>query len=298
VAEPRTRTDRADRPQPGVPGKCTEANDHLCPTGQRQLRDEVRQARVALGRIPLSRRGANWGAVLFGFGTIFWYHATIGSVWYLAHRAHAFFMWLAIAEWLRKARPMLIGLAVAAAVWCRMETSLEELGGLKPDFKADGMGTAGNSWQISDGAASDLIMERGTAERLGLRPRARCVSCSVAGDNPVLMLTAPIPATYKALDRAGLTLDQIDRVEINEAFAPVVLAWQKELDPDMRRVNVNGGAIALGHPLGATGARLMTTLLHDLERNHLRFGLLGIPCVPDRGEHFASRGILPSRAGL
>jgi acetyl-CoA acyltransferase len=116
-------------------------------------------------------------------------------------------------------------------------------------------------------------VERATAERLGLRARARFASFSLAGDNPVLMLTAPIPATYKALERAGLSLDDIDRVEINEAFASVVLAWQKETGADMARVNVNGGAIALGHPLGASGARLMTDLLGELERSGGRYGL-------------------------
>ncbi len=155
----------------------------------------------------------------------------------------------------------------------RPDTSLEKLAGLKPAFKPDGMVTAGNSSQISDGAAALLIVERATAERLGLRPRARFASFSLAGDNPVLMLTAPIPATYKALERAGLSLDDIDRVEINEAFASVVLAWQKETGADMARVNVNGGAIALGHPLGASGARLMTDLLGELERSGGRYGL-------------------------
>ncbi len=155
----------------------------------------------------------------------------------------------------------------------RPDTSMEKLAALKPAFKPDGMVTAGNSSQISDGAAAILIMERGLAERLGLRPRARFVSFSLAGDDPIFMLTAPIPATRKALDRAGLTLDQIDVVEINEAFASVVLAWQRETGADMSRVNVNGGAIALGHPLGASGARLMTALLHELERTGGRYGL-------------------------
>ena len=155
----------------------------------------------------------------------------------------------------------------------RPDTSMEKLAALKPAFKPDGMVTAGNSSQISDGAAALLIMERGLAERLGLRPRARFVSFSLAGDDPILMLTAPIPATRKALDRAGLTLDDIDLVEINEAFASVVLAWQRETGADMSRVNVNGGAIALGHPLGASGARLMTALLHELERTGGRYGL-------------------------
>lgn len=155
----------------------------------------------------------------------------------------------------------------------RIDTSLEKLASLKPAFKPDGLITAGNSSQISDGAAAVLIMERGTAERLGLRPRARFVSFSLAGDNPIIMLTAPIPATYKVLKRAGLSLDQIDLVEINEAFASVVLAWQKETGADMNRVNVNGGAVAVGHPLGASGARLTTVLLHELERTGGRYGL-------------------------
>jgi len=155
----------------------------------------------------------------------------------------------------------------------RPDTSMEKLAALKPAFKPDGMVTAGNSSQISDGAAAILIMERGLAERLGLHPRARFVSFSLAGDDPIFMLTAPIPATRKALDRVGLTLDQIDVVEINEAFASVVLAWQRETGADMSKVNVNGGAIALGHPLGASGARLMTALLHELERTSGRYGL-------------------------
>ncbi len=155
----------------------------------------------------------------------------------------------------------------------RIDTSLEKLAGLKPAFKEDGLITAGNSSQISDGAAAVLIMERAIAERLGLRPRARFVAFSLAGDNPIIMLTAPIPATYKVLERAGLTLDQIDLVEINEAFASVPLAWQRETGADMERVNVNGGAVAIGHPLGASGARLTTVLLHELEHTGGRYGL-------------------------
>jgi acetyl-CoA acetyltransferase family protein len=155
----------------------------------------------------------------------------------------------------------------------RTDTSLEKLAALKPAFKPDGLITAGNSSQISDGAAAVLIMERGTAEQLGLRPRARFVSFALAGDNPIMMLTAPIPATYKVLKRAGLTLDQMDRIEINEAFASVVLAWQKETGADMSKVNVNGGAVAIGHPLGASGARLTTFLLNELERSGGRYGL-------------------------
>lgn len=155
----------------------------------------------------------------------------------------------------------------------RVDTSLEKLASLKPAFKPDGLITAGNSSQISDGAAAVLIMERTTAERLGLKPRARFVSFSLAGDNPILMLTAPIPATFKVLQRAGLTINDIDLVEINEAFASVVLAWQRETRADWQRVNVNGGAVAVGHPLGASGARLTTVLLHELERTGGRYGL-------------------------
>ena len=155
----------------------------------------------------------------------------------------------------------------------RTDTSLEKLASLKPAFKPDGLVTAGNSSQISDGAAAVLIMERATAERLGLKPRARFVAFSLAGDSPIMMLTAPIPATFKVLERAGLTLDQVDLIEINEAFASVVLAWQHETGADMQRVNVNGGAIAIGHPLGASGARLTTVLLHELERTGGRYGL-------------------------
>jgi len=155
----------------------------------------------------------------------------------------------------------------------RVGTTPEKMATLKPAFKPDGVITAGNSSQISDGAAAVLIMERGVAERLGLRPRARFVAFALAAEDPVIMLSAPIPATRKILDRAGLSLDDIDRIEINEAFASVVLAWQRELHADLSKVNVNGGAIALGHPLGASGARLMTTLVHELERSGGRYGL-------------------------
>lgn len=155
----------------------------------------------------------------------------------------------------------------------RTDTSMEKLASLKPAFKPDGLITAGNSSQISDGAAAVLIMERGTAERLGLRPRARFISFALAGSDPIFMLTGPIPATQKVLSKAGLTLDQMDRIEINEAFASVVLAWQRETGADLNKVNVNGGAIAVGHPLGASGARLTTVLLHELERVGGRYGL-------------------------
>ena len=155
----------------------------------------------------------------------------------------------------------------------RPETTLEKMATLKPAFKEDGCVTAGNSSQITDGAAAVLIMERATAERLGLRPMARFVAFALAGDDPITMLSAPIPATRRILERAGLKLNQMDRIEINEAFASVVLAWQAETKADLGRVNVNGGAIALGHPLGASGARLMATLVHELERSGGRYGL-------------------------
>ncbi len=153
------------------------------------------------------------------------------------------------------------------------DTSLEKLASLKPSFKEDGVVTAANSSQITDGSAALLIMSEEKADELGLTPRARFVSFALAGADPRLMLTAPIPATERVLAKAGLTIDDIDLVEINEAFAAVVLAWEKEIHPDMSKVNVNGGAIALGHPLGCSGARLMTTLLAELERTGGRYGL-------------------------
>jgi acetyl-CoA acyltransferase len=160
----------------------------------------------------------------------------------------------------------------------RPDTTLETLAGLEPAFKEDGKITAGNSSQISDGAASVLLMSREKADQLGLKPRARIVDQATVGVDPVIMLTGPIPATRKLLERNGMTMDDIDRVEINEAFAPVVAAWQRELSPDMDRVNVNGGAMALGHPLGSTGARLLTTLLHELERSDTEVGLVTMCC--------------------
>ena len=155
----------------------------------------------------------------------------------------------------------------------RFEPNLEKMAQLQPAFKPDGVITAGNASQISDGCAAILLMSLERAIGLGLKPRARFAARSVVGSDPVLMLTGPIPATRKALDRAGLTIDQIDAIEINEAFASVVLAWEKEIEPDPARVNPNGGAIAHGHPLGATGAILLTKLLHHLERTHGRYGL-------------------------
>jgi acetyl-CoA acyltransferase len=160
----------------------------------------------------------------------------------------------------------------------RPDTTIEKLSQLKPAFKEDGRVTAGNASQISDGAAAVLLMERSKAESLGLKPRARIVDQTTVGVDPVIMLTGPIPATRKLLERNGMTMNDIDLVEINEAFASVVAAWRRELDPDMDRVNVNGGAIALGHPLGSTGARLITTLLHELERSDKSVGLVTMCC--------------------
>jgi acetyl-CoA acyltransferase len=160
----------------------------------------------------------------------------------------------------------------------RPGTSLEALADLKPAFKEDGRITAGNSSQISDGAAAVLLMTREKADALGLKPRARIVDQTTVGVDPVIMLTGPIPATKKLLDRNGIKMGDIDLVEINEAFASVVAAWRRELEPDMDRVNVNGGAIALGHPLGSTGARLITTLLHELERSDKEIGLVTMCC--------------------
>jgi acetyl-CoA acetyltransferase family protein len=160
----------------------------------------------------------------------------------------------------------------------RPDTTLEALAQLKPAFKPDGRITAGNASQISDGAAALLLMSREKAEALGVTPRARIVDQTTVGVDPVIMLTGPIPATRKLLQRTGMTMDDIDLVEVNEAFAPVVAAWQRELEPDMDRVNVNGGAMALGHPLGSTGARLLTTLLHELERADKETGLVTMCC--------------------
>jgi acetyl-CoA acyltransferase len=160
----------------------------------------------------------------------------------------------------------------------RPDTSLDKLSQLKPAFKEDGKVTAGNSSQISDGAAAVLMMTREKADEFGLKPRARIMDQTTVGVDPVIMLTGPIPATHKLLDRNGLKMDDIDLVEINEAFASVVAAWRRELEPDMDRVNVNGGAIALGHPLGSTGARLITTLLHELERSDKEIGLVTMCC--------------------
>jgi acetyl-CoA acyltransferase len=164
-------------------------------------------------------------------------------------------------------------LTVARDEGIRAGSTLEKLATLKPAFKADGVVTAANSSQITDGAAAVLIMDRATAEKLGYRPLARFVAFALAAEDPVLMLGAPIPATGKILAQTGMKLEQMDLIEINEAFASVVLAWQREAKADLANVNVNGGAIALGHPLGASGARLMATLVHELERSGGRYGL-------------------------
>lgn len=169
-------------------------------------------------------------------------------------------------------------MAVTTDEGIRSDTSLEKLASLQPAFKPDGVVTAGNSSQISDGAAALLIMGEDVADRLGLVPLARFVGFSLAGVDPVMMLTGPIPATSKVLDRAGLSIDDVDIFEVNEAFAAVTVAWRMEhggIDAEAlwERTNVNGGAVALGHPLGASGARLMTTLVHELVRSGGRYGL-------------------------
>jgi acetyl-CoA acetyltransferase family protein len=160
----------------------------------------------------------------------------------------------------------------------RPEASLEALAALKPAFKPDGKITAGNSSQISDGAAALLLMTREKAAELGLRPRARIVDQTTVGCDPVKMLEGPLPATAKLLERNGMSMRDIDCTEINEAFAPVVVAWAREHGADMDRVNPRGGAMALGHPLGSTGARLLTTLLHTLEDEDMEIGLVTMCC--------------------
>ena len=160
----------------------------------------------------------------------------------------------------------------------RPGTDLDTLAGLKPAFKEDGKVTAGNSSQISDGAAAVLLMTREKADELGLKPRAKIVDQTTVGVDPVMMLTGPIPATRKLLERNSMKIEDIDLIEVNEAFASVVAAWNRELQPDMDRVNVNGGAISIGHPLGSTGARLITTLLHEMERSDSETGLVTMCC--------------------
>ncbi|HXW58933.1 MAG TPA: thiolase family protein [Solirubrobacteraceae bacterium] len=160
----------------------------------------------------------------------------------------------------------------------RPDTNLEALAQLKPAFKPDGKITAGNASQISDGAAAVLLMSAEKAQELGVAPRARIVDQTTVGCDPVKMLEGPIPATSRILERNAIEIDDIDLIEINEAFAPVVAAWAREHKPDMDRVNVNGGAMALGHPLGSTGARLLTTLLHELERSDKEVGFVTMCC--------------------
>ena len=170
------------------------------------------------------------------------------------------------------------GDTVIADQGIRPDSNLEALAALKPAFKPDGKVTAGNASQISDGAAAVLLMAADKARELGLTARARIVDQTTVGVDPVMMLTGPIPATRKLLERNGMRIGDVDLFEVNEAFAPVVLAWQRELQADMDRVNVNGGAMALGHPLGSTGARLLTTLLHELERADAETGLVTMCC--------------------
>ena len=158
------------------------------------------------------------------------------------------------------------------------DTTLEGLAKLKPVAREDGVHTAGTSSQISDGAAAVLLMSAAKAAELGVKPRARITHQCLVGVDPVLMLTGPIDATHKLFDRSGLGMADIDTVEINEAFASVVLAWERELKPDMDKVNPNGGAIAIGHPVGCTGARLVTTALHELERIDGTNGLITMCC--------------------
>jgi acetyl-CoA acyltransferase len=162
---------------------------------------------------------------------------------------------------------------VTADEGIRPDTTVDTLAKLKPAFRPDGKITAGNSSQITDGASAVLIMSEEKAAALGLRPRARFHTFALAGVDPIMMLTGPIPATHRVLDKAGLTVDDIDLFEVNEAFAPVVLAWNKETGGDLAKTNVNGGAIALGHPLGCSGTKLLATLVNELERTGGRYGL-------------------------
>jgi acetyl-CoA acetyltransferase family protein len=178
----------------------------------------------------------------------------------------------------REIMPFGVDAAVYTADQGIRATTLDGLAALKPAFKENGTLTAGNSSQVSDGAAAVLLMTRQAADRLGLRPRARIVDQLTVGVDPVMMLTGPIPATRKILSRNGMRVQDLDLIEINEAFASVVAAWEREIQPDIDKVNVNGGAIALGHPLGSTGARLIATLLHELERSGGHMGLVTMCC--------------------
>jgi len=179
----------------------------------------------------------------------------------------------------REVVPMQVnGSTLVADQGIRPDTTIEALSQLKPAFKPDGRITAGNSSQISDGAAAVMLMSREKADALGLAPRAKILDQTTVGVDPVIMLTGPIPATRKLLERNKMSIGDVDLFEVNEAFAPVVAAWRRELGPDMDRVNVNGGAMALGHPLGSTGARLITTLLHEMERSDAEVGLVTMCC--------------------
>jgi len=167
---------------------------------------------------------------------------------------------------------------VAADQGIRPSTNLEDLAALKTPFKPDGRITAATSSQLSDGAAAVLLASPDAVERFGLRPRVRVVDQTTVGVDPIIMLTGPIPATRKLLERTGMTIDDLDLIEVNEAFASVVLAWQREFGPDMDRVNVNGGAMALGHPVGSTGARLFATIVAEMERRDAETGLVTMCC--------------------
>ena len=185
-------------------------------------------------------------------------------------------------EWRERDLPE-SGVTLARDETIRRDTSREKLSTLKTSFRENGRITAGNSSQIADGAAALLLMAAEVAKAHGLKPRARFRAVTTLGADPTLMLTGPIPATRRVLERSGLALGDIDLFEVNEAFAPVPMVWQREFDADPGRLNVNGGAIALGHPLGASGARLLTTLLHELERRDARFGLQTMCCAGGLG---------------
>ncbi len=186
-----------------------------------------------------------------------------------------------IAQWKEKAGEALPDLTKDETF--RRESSLEKLAGLKPSFRPDGRVTAGNSSQISDGASVLLLMSADAAKRLGLKPRARIRAIATVGVDPTLMLTGPVAATRRVLERAGLVLSDIDLFEVNEAFASVPLMWMRETGVSHEKLNVNGGAVALGHPLGASGARIMSTLLNELERRGARYGLQSICCAGGLG---------------
>jgi acetyl-CoA acetyltransferase family protein len=179
--------------------------------------------------------------------------------------------------------PTADGTTVTADQGVRPGTDLEQLAALRPAFRQDGRVTAGNASQISDGAAAVLLMSADRAANLGLTPRARIVDQALTGVDPVLMLSGPIDSTRRLLERNGMAVDDVDRFEVNEAFASVLGAWSRELDADPERVNVNGGAVALGHPLGGSGARLLTTLLHELERSDGEHGIVTMCCAGGLG---------------